>query len=184
MDFPVKEITLKDGRTCVLRPPTKKDAAAMIEYLKATVGETPYLVSYPDEIGFTVSEEKKFLTERIEDPSAVMVIAEVDGKLAGNGGFAGAGGRRQLRHRCELGIALYREFHRLGIGTALIGYLTELARQAGYEQMGLEVFEDNAAALALYKKCGFIESGRLHHAVKLDDGNYRDYILMYKPLME
>ena len=184
MDFPVKEITLKDGRTCVLRPPTKKDAAAMIEYLKATAGETPYLTSYPDEIRFTVEEEAGFLKSRLEDPRAVMMIAEVDGKLAGNGSFMEIGSRRKMCHRCDFGIALYKEFHRLGIGTALIAYLTELARQVGYGQMDLEVYEDNAAALALYKKCGFIESGRLHNAVKLDDGSYRDYILMYKPLTE
>ncbi|MBQ6067651.1 MAG: GNAT family N-acetyltransferase [Clostridia bacterium] len=184
MDFSAKEIKLKDGRTCVLRPPTKEDAAALIEYLKATAGETPYLVSYPDEIGFTASEEEKILKERREDPRSVMMLAEVDGRLAGNGGFVGAGSRRKLRHRCEFCIALYRDFHRLGIGTALIVYLMELARQAGYEQMDLNVHEDNAAAIALYKKCGFIESGRLHNAVKLDDGSYRDYILMYKPLTE
>ena len=139
---------------------------------------------YPDEIGFTVSEEEKFLTERREDPHAVMMLAEVDGRLAGNGGFVGIESRRKLRHRCDFCIALYRKFHRLGIGTALIAYLSKLARQAGYEQMDLEVYEDNAAALALYQKCGFIESGRLHNAVKLDDGTYRDYILMYKPLTE
>ena len=37
-------------------------------------------------------------------------------------------------------------------------------------------------AIALYRKCGFTETGRLHHAVKLDDGSYRDYLTMYKPL--
>lgn len=111
-----------------------------------------------------------------------MMIAEVDGKIAGNGGFVAAGSKRKLRHRCEFCIALYREYHRLGIGTAMVAYLSELARQIGYEQMDLEVYDDNLPAIALYQKCGFIGTGRLRNAVRLDNGSYRDYIIMYKPL--
>ena len=34
----------------------------------------------------------------------------------------------------------------------------------------------------LYKKCGFIESGRRHNGLRFDDGTYHDEILMYKDL--
>ena len=64
----------------------------------------------------------------------------------------------------------------------MIGYLAELAKQMGYEQMDLEVVDGNAQAQALYRKCGFIESGRRHNALKFDDGTYHDEILMYREL--
>jgi RimJ/RimL family protein N-acetyltransferase len=81
-----------------------------------------------------------------------------------------------------MAIALYEEYWGLGIGTAMIGYMTELAREIGWHQMDLEVVAENEQAQALYKKCGFIESGRRHNALLFDDGTYHDEILMYKDL--
>ena len=36
--------------------------------------------------------------------------------------------------------------------------------------------------IKLYKKCGFIETGVRHNALRYDDGTCRDEILMYKDL--
>ena len=41
---------------------------------------------------------------------------------------------------------------------------------------------EHAQATALYRKCGFIETGRRHNALKFDDGTFHDEILMYKHL--
>jgi RimJ/RimL family protein N-acetyltransferase len=79
-------------------------------------------------------------------------------------------------------IALYEEYWGLGIGTAMIEYLSELAAGIGWEQLDLEVVADNERGIALYKKCGFVESGRRHNALRFDDGTFHDEILMYKKL--
>ncbi|MBQ7183786.1 MAG: GNAT family N-acetyltransferase [Clostridia bacterium] len=92
------------------------------------------------------------------------------------------GDKRKIRHRCSLAIALYREYWGQGIGRAMIGYFSELAVRMGYSQMDLEAAADNTRARALYEKCGFIESGRRHHALKMDDGTWQDEVLMYKEL--
>ena len=110
------------------------------------------------------------------------MIAVVDGKVAGNGSVNGIGDKRKIRHRCSLAIALYEEFWGLGIGTAMIDYMSELASQIGWKQLDLEVVAENEQAIALYKKCGFIETGRRHNALKFDDGSFHDEILMYKDL--
>ena len=182
MKFPERKIIMKDGSTCVLRPNGPDLAAEMIEYMKLTAGETEYLLRYPDEVHFTLEKEQEILSWIMEDPGHVMMAALVDGKVAGNASFSGIGDKRKILHRCSLAIALYKEYWGLGIGTAMIGYLTELARQIGYEQMDLEVVAENENALALYRKCGFVESGRRVHALKFDDGSYHDEILMYKKL--
>ena len=182
MIFPERKVILKDGRTCILRPNGPDLAAEMIEYMKVTAGETEYLLRYPDEVQFTLEKEQELLSRVREDPGYVMMAALVDGKVAGNASFSGIGTKRKILHRCSLAIALYQEYCGLGIGTAMIGYLAELARQAGFEQMDLEIVAENTQALALYRKCGFIESGRRVHALKFDDGSLHDEILMYKPL--
>ena len=182
MRFEEKEIVLKDGRKCILKPNSPEYAEAMIEYLKKTSAETEFLLRYPDEVNFTLESEKEILGRLLDDPYVIMMAAIVDGKVAGNGSVNGIGDKRKIRHRCSMAIALYEEYWGLGIGTAMIDYMTELAGKVGWHQMDLEVVAENVQAQALYKKCGFIESGRRHNALLFDDGTYHDEILMYKPL--
>ena len=66
----------------------------------------------------------------------------------------------------------------------MIEYLTELAMEIGYEQIDLEVVADNEQARALYRKCGFTETGKRARALKFDDGSYHDEILMVKMLRQ
>ena len=182
MKFEEREIVLKDGRKCILKPNSPEYAEAMIEYLTKTSGETEFLLRYPDEVNYTLESEQEILQRLLEDPYVIMMAAIVDGKVAGNGSVSGIGDKRKIRHRCSMAIALYEEYWGLGIGTAIIGYMTELAREIGWHQMDLEVVAENEQAQALYKKCGFIESGRRHNALLFDDGTYHDEILMYKDL--
>lgn len=182
MRFEEKEIVLKDGRKCILKPNSPEYAADMIDYLKITSNETEFLLRYPDEVNFTLEGEKEILGRLLEDPYSIMMIAVIDGRPAGNGSINGIGDKRKITHRCSLAIALYREYWGLGIGTAMIDYMTELARSVGWKQVDLEVAAENEQAISLYRKCGFIESGRRHNALKFDDGTYHDEILMYKEL--
>lgn len=59
-----------------------------------------------------------------------------------------------------LTIAVAPETRRRGHGAALLGEATAVARARGAAAMFLEVAADNAAALALYAREGFVEVGR------------------------
>ena len=72
MRFPEKEITLKDGRKCILRPTSPDLAEEMIEYLKVTSGETPFLLRYPDEVNYTPEGEKEILGRLLDAPDSAM----------------------------------------------------------------------------------------------------------------
>ena len=182
MRFEEREIILKDGRKCVLKPNSPEYAEQMIKYLKETSGETEFLLRNPDEVKFTLEEERELLAGFLDNPNIIMMVAVVDGKVAGNMSISGTGPQRRLGHRCSMAIALYKEFWGQGIGTAMIDYGSELAARTGWTQMDLEVISGNDQAYKLYKKCGFIETGVRHNALRYDDGTYRDEILMYKEL--
>jgi RimJ/RimL family protein N-acetyltransferase len=183
MRFEEKEISLKDGRSCILKPNSPEYAEDMLRYLKETPAETDFLLRYPDEVHYTVEQEKELLQSILDNPYQIMMVAVVDGKVAGNAAINGIGPQRKLRHRCSLAIALYKEFWGLGLGTAMIGYLTGLARTVDtWTQIDLEVVAENEQAQKLYEKCGFIETGRRHNALLSDDGTFHDEILMYKDL--
>lgn len=110
MIFQARTISLKDGRTCILRPVEVKDAADMIEYLRISSGETPFLLRYADEITFTVESEEQFLESKRNDPRELMMVAEIDGVIAGNCGIMTLGNLRRVYHRCEFAIALVEAY--------------------------------------------------------------------------
>ena len=138
MDFPAKEIRLKDGRTAIFRSPLPSDAEAALEYMKITAGETPYLLRTPEEIRLSVADEEKFLSRFPDNPNSTMILCFVEGKLAGN---CQIDRRTKLknRHRASVAIALRKEFWNLGIGTALFEEMIAIAENWGVLQVELEV---------------------------------------------
>ena len=180
MKFEDRQFVLKNGKKCVLTPTVAEYAEEVIEYLKITAAESMFLLRYPDEINYTLEGEVEILNRLYEDEQTVMMLALVDGKVAGNGSISPIGGARRMKHRCSLAIALKEEYCGIGIGQKMMDYMTELVGRIGYEQIELGVMEGNERAKALYDKCGYVETGRNVNAFKYDDGSYCDEILMYK----
>lgn len=61
-------------------------------------------------------------------------------------------------------LVVYPEFHRKGIASAFLSLALEIAREKGFAECSLCVFEENVGALALYKKHGFRVADR--YAIK------------------
>lgn len=59
------------------------------------------------------------------------------------------------RHTYIFLLYVKPEHRRRGIARALMGYLENWARARGDRQIGLQVFQSNAAALDLYRKLGY-----------------------------
>ena len=156
----LRNVTLKDGRACTLRSAAAQDAPAALANFILTHGQTDFLLSYPDEIRFTEEQEAQLLQKKAESPREAELLAVVDGKVAGLAGIDPVGRAEKLRHRCTLGVSIDKAFWGLGIGRALTTACVECAKKAGYTQLELEVVEDNAAAVNLYRSLGFTEYGR------------------------
>ena len=177
-------IKLKDapGRELVLRSAEERDAETLIEYLKLTAAETRFLIREPDEISITPEAERDFIRANLESENGLMLLAFVDGRHAGNCSLSAVSGRRRMRHRCGVAIALRREFWGAGIGRTMLETVLGLAKELGYEQAELEVVDGNAAALALYENLGFTVCGRLPRNMKYSDGTYADSLFMFRYL--
>ncbi|MBQ2597559.1 MAG: GNAT family N-acetyltransferase [Oscillospiraceae bacterium] len=155
-----KTITLKDGRTCVLRNGTEVDGQALLDIFILTHAQTDFLLSYPEETNKTAEQEAQFLKERTESANEIELLAEVDGIVVGSAGIGCVRDREKVRHRAEFGISVDRAYWGLGIGRALTEASIECAKAAGYVQLELEAVAENKNALALYKSVGFVEYGR------------------------
>lgn len=178
MILPSEEHQLKNGITCQIRSSTGEDAEKFMEYRKNTNSETYFLLRYPEEVTFSIEEAKNFLKGYVEDEKALLMLVFVDGEIAGSIGLRGVSNMMKLKHRANFGVMVRKKYWNLGIGNLLITRMLQIAKDTGYEQVELGVFENNGKAVRIYKKFGFEEWGRVRRAFKLKNGNYYDEIIM------
>ena len=176
--------TIKDkqDREIILRSAEEKDAEFLLDFLKITAAETPFLLREPDEITLSIEQEQDFIKAKKDSENEILLIAEIQGKHIGNCSLMSVGGFRRYRHRCEVAIALYQEYCGLGIGKAMLEMLLDIAKQVGYEQAELEVIANNKSAIALYENLGFQKYGTFPNNMKYADGSYGDAYWMMKKL--
>lgn len=183
MIFNEKKITLKDGRTAILKTPCIEDAEKMLQYIKKACGETDFLARYPEEWDHvSVESEEKWVKNLRESQSAFAIACYIDGEIAGNCDINFRGGIK-TSHRATVAIAILKEYWNLGIGSAMFAELMTAAEsRPGVEIVELEVLEGNDRARALYEKFGFQLVGERPNAFKLKDGRLLKEYFMQKEL--
>ena len=173
-----QKIILKNGKEALLRNGTAADGAAVLENFNRTHAETDFLLSYPDEKGFTEEQEATFLEEKEKSADEVEIVALVDGKLVGMAGIDAVGSRYKTKHRAEFGVSVLKEYWGLGIGRALMEACIQCARDAGFVQLELSVVADNARAVAMYQRAGFAEYGRNPKGFRSRTAGFQEVVFM------
>ena len=108
----------------------------------------------------------------------LQLVAELDGTVVGNAGLHPVGPSARRRHAAMLGIAVAPQGQRQGVGSALMAAMCEQAdRWLGLLRLELTVFVDNATAVRLYQRHGFVIEGTLR-GYALRDGHYCDVFTM------
>lgn len=110
--------------------------------------------------------------------SDLMLVAErvVNGQpqVLGSAGLHPVSPLLRLRHVATIGISVAPEAQRQGVGTALMQAMCDFAdRWMQVQRIDLEVYTDNAHAIALYRKFGFQIEGT-QRGFALRDGVYVD----------
>ncbi len=175
--------TLKDGRKALLRNPRNEDIPQLLEYLVISSGETDFIMRYPEECAmYTPEGEAQWVESNNSAENTVVLVCEVDGKIAGNCNISRSG-MMKIRHRATIAIALLSKFWGQGIGTAMFREMIRIAE--GWEdvtQLELEFVEGNARARALYEKMGFRITGVRPDAIRLKDGTLRNEYMMVRKI--
>jgi RimJ/RimL family protein N-acetyltransferase len=78
----------------------------------------------------------------------------------------------------EIGMMVVAEWRGRGVGAALVAAAIEWARARGLHKLTLSVFPHNDAAIALYRKFGFLEEGRRIRHMRRSNGELWDLIEM------
>ncbi len=173
-----KEVKLKNGSECIIRNAIEADASEVLEHLKHISAETEEMTRYPDEYTITEKEERKFIKSMEASPNAILIVAELEGKIVGTASLWRLSGFEKFLHRSGFGVGIQKAHWGYGIGNHIMGVIIESAKNAGYEQIELEVSTNNDRAVSLYKKFGFEIFGTNKWFSKTRDGKYQEMYYM------
>ena len=102
-------------------------------------------------------EELAGLPGAYAPPGGLMLLATVDGAVAGSGAFRPLPDA-DYPNACEMKRLFVRPaFRRFGLGRILAQALMDRATEAGYSSMLLDTLDDMEAARGLYESLGFVE---------------------------
>lgn len=154
-----------------VRPARVADVEAMVQVL-ATVAEEGSIGTEPP-VDRDALRARLHATVIGEGASAMWVL-ERDGRVVGQIGVH----ETRAAHVFSLGMAILPEGRRRGGGRALLQAVLEHARAHGAHKVELEVWPDNAPAIALYAGAGFEVEGLRRDHYRRRDGSLRSTLLM------
>ena len=114
-------------------------------------------------------------------PGWPFLVAEANGRIAGYAYSTQFRDRAAYRFTCEDSIYVHPDMMGHGIGNALLEALMERSAQFGFRTIVAVIGGAEPASIALHKKCGFAEVGRLQ-AVGFKFGRWLDSVYMQRTL--
>ncbi|MBM3837384.1 MAG: GNAT family N-acetyltransferase [Verrucomicrobia bacterium] len=171
-EFP-KDITLKDGFHCLIRPLHSSDEKAFHEFFLAV----------PE-------KERMFIKHRVTEQSVIRdwcdnidygrnlpLLALTDGKIIADATLHQQFGGWK-RHIGRVSVLVLPQYRGRGLARALIHQIVEIARHIGLEKVEAEFIGEQEAAIKMFALLGFSNLVRLPDYVKDMQAISHDYILM------
>lgn len=164
-------VKLKDGRTVQIRMFQPQDKEKLIEMYESLSDDAVRWGMPP------------YARERLEEgwfrnlQNITAIVAFYDDKTVGHAQIF------KFPHSRRKGTAglltyIHQDFQGVGLGTAILDKLIELAKKEGLHRLGLYVVADNKPAIRLYQKMGFKVEGVMKDAYFGEDGKYHDMLVM------
>jgi RimJ/RimL family protein N-acetyltransferase len=182
MELAMQEFYAKSGKKIVVRDLSPDDVDALYAYITEIGMEDTFIEINPKSL-VTYEEEAKYVSdclEKIEKKKLLVLLAFFEDELIGNVNVEVQLRRKQ--HVGTLGILVKKAYRGDGIGKKLMELaINEAEEKLNLTQITLGCYANNSVGLALYKKLGFTEYGRLPKGV-YRQGNYVDEVLFHKDL--
>jgi ribosomal protein S18 acetylase RimI-like enzyme len=149
-----------------VRPARRDDARRMAELVAAVAEERDGIATEPP---VDVEARTRLFADSIDGTLVAVAGDEIVGSLHVDASRFGFG---------EIGMAVARPWRGRGVGSALLEAAIERARSDGLHKLALDVFPHNTAAIALYRKFGFVEEGRRAKHYRRASGELWDSVVM------
>jgi RimJ/RimL family protein N-acetyltransferase len=153
-----------------VRPAREQDLDAIVDLFVEVAAEGRWIGTEPP-----VDRVRRLerLSEALHNEQAVVLVAEMDGRVIGSLGMDLA--RYGV---ANFGMLVSGVWRGRGVGSALLRAGIGWAREVGAHKIALQVWPHNAAAIALYEKFGFQREGLLRRHYRRRNGELWDAIVM------
>lgn len=180
--FESREVTLRDGRVVVIRAGVPEDSPALLSYMRGCLPDiSPFVAMDVDEFTHTEESEATWLAEQQATAGALTIMAFHGDQAVGITTCSCNNKRCRIAHIGHIGMSSDKAYWGSGLGSAMLGAMIDWAeRHPVLELLELDVFADNERAIALYRKLGFIEIGRVPGRARFADGSRKDGVMMYR----
>jgi putative acetyltransferase len=158
----------------VVRPAVEEDLDAIVAATWAVAAEGRWLGT---EVPFDRDLRRERLKTLMSAGTSALLVADT-GPEAGPGVVGHISVVLAPYGVADIGMLVIEGWRAKGIGTALLEAAISWARAAGAHKLALEVWPDNAPALQLYRKTGFVEEGRKVRHYRRSNGELWDSTLM------
>lgn len=153
----------------VLRPATIDDAEGYVAHARALAMErTPFNPATLEEVR-TLDQQRATLQELLADPRVFLLVATKNGKFVGEASLRAYSRYRATDHVRVFGIGLAEEVRGRGLGKKMTRAMLDWADAQGVVRVELQVYADNARAIALYEKMGFVVEGTRRKVIRRGD---------------
>ncbi len=153
-----------------VRRAESSDAEALAEIV-AAVAEEGLIATEPP---VDVSARAERIRTTMEDGTAARWVLEDGGSVVGSSGLE----ETRVAGVLSLGIAILPSARGRGGGRALLEAMLEDAGANGAHKIELEVWPENARAIAFYERAGFEPEGLRRNHYRRRDGSLRSALLM------
>jgi L-amino acid N-acyltransferase YncA len=160
----------------LIRPATPADAAATADIYNAEViGST---VTF-DLVTRSVEEQAEWLGAR--SGALEVVVAEVDGEIAGFASLSPFRDRPAYRTTVEDSIYVAERHRGAGVGRALLSEIVDVAARRGFHSVIARIVGGHDASIRLHRSVGFEHVG-VEREVGRKFGRWLDVVVMQKLL--
>lgn len=156
------EVLLKDGSRMMLRPIRSEDTDSWLAFVSRLSRRTKYLRfhSLPK---LTMEEAIRFCT--VDYTNTFAFVAEVLGDRRQDIVAIGRYYRLPIKHSAEVALVIEDAYQGKGIGTKLMEWLTNVARENGITTFEADVLAGNEEMMTVFRDYGFHITSELQEGV-------------------
>jgi len=167
----------KTGHQIIIREAEVKDAGGLIKCIKSYL-QNGFIPLTATEFNPTIKEHEDWIRGFIEYENNLLLVVESNGIIIGNIDLTSSK-ITMLRHTGSLGMGVHQDWQNQGIGAIMINEIKKWSiNNPNIEILWLQVFSINTGGIYLYKKSGFIETGRQKKFIKTENNEYIDNVIM------
>jgi RimJ/RimL family protein N-acetyltransferase len=165
-------VELRDGRAVLIRPIQPEDKELLADGFRrlSDLSRQRRFLTPATELS---AEDLHYLTEvDHRRHEAMLAIDPAEGRAVGSARYVQVPGDREI---AEVAVAVVDDWQRRGVATALLGSLSERARENGVERFRAYVSSENEVVVDALRRAGALaangESGELEFTVEVPSGD-------------